>query len=170
MPFIITNIEALRMKKMNRGYKPSKASKAHIDNLTPALQGIIEEGFSIANTRKLYCPDFSITDSLRTADEQFKKFMVGRVSVGAGKFQVTGKTITNCDGYKKISDHQKVDLHGKAMAFDFCAYVNGTDYDDSNMALIATCFYESASNQGHSIEWGGCYRSISDGSHVSLIV
>lgn len=162
---------------MNRGYKPSKRSQSFIDTLTPVLQEIIKEGFYIANTRKLFCPDFAITRGFETASGQFQLYKKGRELVadinGAGSdlaWAKTGETVTNCDGYDVISDHQQTDINGKAFAFDYCAYVNGTNYDDSNMALIATCFFEAASNQGVVIDWGGNFRSLSDGSHISLIV
>lgn len=153
----------------NRGYKPSKNSQGFIDTLSLPLQEIIEEGFYIANTRKLYCPDFSIVRGFETASGQFELYKKGRKLVG-DEWIVVGKTVTNCDGYEKISDHQQTDIHGKAFAFDYAAWVNGTNYDDGNMALIATCFFEAASNQGYCIDWGGNYRSLSDGSHISLIV
>jgi hypothetical protein len=155
---------------MNRGYRPSQASQAFIDTLTAPLQEIIEEGFYIANTRKLYCPDISIVRGYENAEDQFKLFMIGRELVGDDEFIITGKTVTNCDGYKLISDHQKTDVEGKALAFDYAAWVKGTNYEPGNMALIATCFFEAASNQGRLIEWGGNFRSLSDGSHISLIV
>jgi len=154
---------------MNRGYKFSKKSESFILTLTDPLQEICREGLVIANTRKLFCPDFAITRGLTTSSEQFKLFMIGRKQTDNG-FVKVGKTVTNCDGYNIISDHQQTDINGKAFAFDFCAYVNGTNYEDHNMALIATCFFEAASNQGKVIDWGGSYRSISDGSHISLIV
>lgn len=163
---------------MNRGYKFSPRSESFIQTLAEPLQEICQEGLIIANTRKLFCPDFAITRGLTTAEDQFKLFKIGRVKTQplSSKYPVyvkadpDAKTVTNCDGYKVISDHQRTDINGKAFAFDYCAYVGGTNYEDHNMALIATCFFEAASNQGFVIDWGGSYRSISDGSHISLIV
>ena len=155
---------------MNRGYKPSAGSQGYINTLTPVLQEIVKEGFYIANTRKLHCPDISIVRGFETAEGQFKLFMKGRKIVGEGKYIITGPTVTNCDGYKLISDHQKTDRDGKAIAFDFAAWVKRTNYEPGNMALIATCFFEAASNQDEGLDWGGNYKSISDGSHMSLIV
>jgi len=154
---------------INRGYKPSKNSQGFIDTLSLPLQEIVEEGFYIANTRKLYCPDISIVRGFENASGQFELYKKGRELVG-DKWIVTGKTVTNCDGYKQISDHQKTDIDGKAFAFDYAAWVNGTSYEAGHMALIATVFFEAASNQGKVIDWGGNYRSLSDGSHISLIV
>ena len=155
---------------MNRGYKPSSGSQAYINTLTPVLQEIVNEGFYIANTRKLHCPDISIVRGFETAEGQFKLFLKGRKIIGEGEYLITGPTVTNCDGYKLISDHQITDRDGKAIAFDFAAWVFGTDYKPGNMALIATCFFEAASNQNEDLDWGGNYKSISDGSHMSLIV
>lgn len=158
---------------MNRGYKPSPRSQGFIDTLAPPLQEIIVEGFYIANTRKLYCPDFSITRGFETASGQFELYKKGRFCHEESQEWFVGdpsKVVTQCDGYEQISDHQQTDINGKAFAFDFAAWVGKTDYQDSNMALIATVFFEAASNQGTVIDWGGNFRSISDGSHISLIV
>lgn len=162
---------------IDRGYKPSKNSQGFIDTLAPQLQEIIIEGFYIANTRKLYCPDISIVRGFETASGQFELYKKGRELItdinGDGSdliWAVTGKTVTNCDGYEQVSDHQQTDINGKGFAFDFAAWVKGTNYEAGNMALIATVFFEAASNQGTVIDWGGNYRSISDGSHISLIV
>lgn len=151
---------------MNRGYKLSKRSGDFVKTLTPPLQKVIMSGLHIANTRKLFCPDFSITQGIRSAETQFELYKKGR-NFKSGEWVKTGKTVTNCDGYDKISDHQKVDENGLALAFDFCAYVNGANYSNGNMALIVTAFFEAASNEGVSIDWGGSYRSISDSCHVS---
>jgi hypothetical protein len=156
---------------INRQYALSANSKKILSTVTPALQEIVTEGLYIANLRKLYCPDFAITRGLTTAEEQFKLFMIGRQLVGDNEYIIIGKTVTNCDGYINISDHQKVDKDGKALAFDFVAWVDGKiSYDDSHMASVATVFYEAASNKGRNIEWGGNYKSISDGAHVGLII
>jgi hypothetical protein len=162
---------------VNRNYRFSKSSNNHIEKLAPQLQTICHEGLIIANTRKVYCPDFSIVRSFETASGQFELFKKGRAEFikpesDQVEFVVVHESsvVTNCDGYKKISDHQKTDINGKALAFDFAAWINGSNYEDQNMALIATCFFEAASNNGFVIDWGGNYRSISDGSHISLVV
>lgn len=156
---------------MNRNYKFSPRSNGFILTLAEPLQEVCHEGLIIANNRKLHCPDFAITRGLTTSENQFELFRKGRKFIG-GKWMVVdeSKVVTNCDGTNTISDHQKTDLHGKALAFDYCAYIGGTNYENGNMALIATCFFEAASNKNINIDWGGSYRSISDGSHVSLII
>lgn len=153
---------------MNRNYKYSKSSLEVIKSLSIPLQNVCHEGLIIANTRMMPCPDICIVRGLTTADKQFKIFMKGRKVVGDGYIKI-GETFTNADGYDNISDHQKTDLNGRALAFDFCAWVSGTNYDDGNVALIATCFYAAASNLGLNIEYGGNYKSISDGGHLSLV-
>jgi hypothetical protein len=156
---------------INRQYALSANSKKILSTVTPALQEIVTEGLYIANHRKLYCPDFSITHGLRTAEEQFKLFMIGRQLVGENEYIKIGKTVTNTDGYINISEHQKVDESGKALAFDFVAWFRGRiSYDEGHMALVATVFYEAAGDKGVNIDWGGNYKSISDGAHISLIV
>lgn len=155
---------------MNRRYKYGKSSMLNISTLAKPLQDICHEALAIANTRALHCPDIAITCGIRTAIEQNTLYLQGRRFTN-GKYVKVGQTVTNCDGYKLISDHQKTDATGGSLALDFCAYISGAaNYSDENMALIATCFFEAASNQGHEIDWGGSYRSISDGSHISLIL
>ena len=157
---------------MNRNHVFGNSSNAVIATITKPLQEVCHEGLVIANSRKLFCPDFSIIRGLTTADDQYELFKKGRLLVSGLRYEITdkNKVVTNCDGYSVISDHQKTDEFGLAMAFDFCAWVDGTNYDDYNMALIATCFFEAASNQCVDIDWGGSYRSLSDGSHVGLII
>lgn len=154
---------------MNRNYSFSQRSNGFIKTLAEPLQIVCREGLIIANSRKLFCPDFAITRGLTSAEEQFKIFMKGRKSTGDGYIKI-GKVFSNCDGYNDISDHQKTDKEGKALAFDYCAYIGKTNYDDGNMALIMTCFFEAGSDNKINLEYGGNYKSISDGSHVSLIV
>ena len=167
---------------MNRNYSFGKGSMRNIVTLSAPLQRICHEGLRIANSRKVYCPDFSIVRGLTSAENQFELWKKGREPVefmlpdddefkDRSNWRKVGKTVTNCDGYEVESDHQKADIDGGSFAFDFACWINGgSNYEDQNMALVATCFFEAASNDGFVIDWGGNYRSISDGSHISLVV
>lgn len=151
---------------MSRNYVYGAGSLRNIATLTRPLQEICHEGLKIANTRKLFCPDISIVRGRATAEEQRQIFLKGRKEVDYG-YEIVGTVFTNCDGVYEISDHQKLDGEGLGLAFDFCAWVDSKgNYEDGYIALIATCFMEAASNLGYRIDWGGNYRSISDGSHI----
>jgi peptidoglycan L-alanyl-D-glutamate endopeptidase CwlK len=113
------------------------------------LQTICLRAIVIANSRKLFCPDFGISCGKRTTAEQMQLFTSGK---------------SNCDGIKSISKHQY------GFAIDFYAYVDGkANYDPGNMALIATCFLEAASELGKEINWGGNFASLSDCPHIELV-
>jgi len=158
---------------MNRNYRFSNSSLKNISTLSKPLQEICFDGLEIANKRKVYCPDFSIVRGLTTAEKQFELFKKGRVADENGIWRIEdpSKVVTNCDGKEKISDHQKTDWFGLSLAFDFACWIDGkSNYEDHHMALVATCFFEAASNIGYVIDWGGNYRSISDGSHISLVL
>ena len=159
---------------MRRNYKFSKGSMKNIHTLAKPLQRICYEGLNIANPRKVHCPDFSIVRGLTTAEKQHELYMIGRTKIqhlDHVEYKKVGRTVTNCDGYEIKSDHQKTDRNGGSLAFDFACWIDGkSNYEDHNMALVATCFMEAASNEGFVIDWGGNYRSISDGSHISLVV
>lgn len=147
-----------------RNYKYSPNSQKKIDSTIGAMGKLCAEALIIANSRKLHCPDFGISHGLRTAEEQYELFMTNREKNSDGTFTITGKVLTNCDGIVIKSSHQS----GKAI--DFYAYVDGkTNYEPTNMALIATCFFEAASNLGINIDWGGSFRSISDGAHIEIL-
>jgi peptidoglycan L-alanyl-D-glutamate endopeptidase CwlK len=141
---------------MNRNYTFSRKSKTKLETISPELALVCNEAMHIANSRKLYCPDFGISHGLRTLEEQTELYAKGR-------FGDTGVKVTNCDGVRTLSKHQTGE------AIDFYAYVEGgANYLPSNLALVATCFFEAASNLGISIDWGGSFRSISDGAHIEL--
>ena len=150
---------------MNRGYRYSRSSQTKIDTTTSTCQYLCEEAIEIANTRKLHCPDFGISDGHRRAEEQWELYMQGRVATPSG-YQITdsSKVVTNCDGIKLLSNHQS------GNAVDFFAYVNGkANYEPSNLALIATCFFAAAEELDLVIKWGGNFFSRADGPHIEII-
>ena len=151
---------------MWRGYAYGKVSNINILTVEEILQRVCHGAMRVANERKCDCPDFGISYGLRTAKHQFRLFKSGRSLVGS-KWVITDKSkvITYCDGYIKLSTHQT------GLAIDFFAIgVNGiADFSPSSMALVATCFFESASNEGVDIDWGGSFKSISDTGHIEVI-
>lgn len=140
---------------MNRNYAYSKSSITRLKSCSPDIERIAMAAISIASNRKMHCPDFGISAGLRTVAEQQALYAKGRTSKGS--------IVTNCDGVNTKSVHQSGD------AIDFYAYVDGkANYEPGNIALIATCFFEAASNLGIDVDWGGSFRSISDGAHFEI--
>lgn len=149
---------------MNRNYKYSKRSLANIASTKTVVGELCRQALVIANTRKMHCPDFVITYGLRSADEQYALYQKGRDFVN-GKWVIVDsrKVVTNCDGLTKKSIHQS------ALAIDFAPLVGGrANFSPEYCALIATCFFEAASNMGIGLDWGGSFRSISDGCHIEV--
>lgn len=141
---------------MNRNYEYGGTSKKRIATTKLVMQRLCEEAIFIANARKLHCPDFGISRGLSTAEEQAALYQKGRIA--------PGMVVTNCDGVNNRSVHQD------GLAIDFYGYVNGkADYSKEVIALIATCFMEAASNLRINIDWGGSFKSISDGAHIEII-
>ena len=138
-----------------RNYKYSKSSLSKIHGVDMALKAICYKAIEIANSRKMHCPDFGISCGFRTTIEQTNLYAKGRESVGV--------IITNADGIINKSAHQT------GLAIDFFAYVDGkANYEDANMALIATCFMEAAARLNTKITWGGNFYSFSDGGHIEM--
>ena len=145
---------------MNRNYAYSTTSIGHIKSTEPVVQELCNRAIKIANERKLYCPDFGISSGHRTTAEQYSLFCIGR-------FGDENPTVTNCDGTDKMSSHQS------GLAIDFFAINSVTgreDYRPESLALVATCFFEAASDMGIDADWGGSYRSFSDAPHIEVRV
>lgn len=151
---------------LRRQYRYGSSSLKHIGTVMSPLQTVCHKAIQIANTRKMHCPDFGISRGFSTPDEQFELFKQGRIKTQSGWIvNDPGKIITNCDGTGIKSPHQS----GRAV--DFFAYVDGrANYEDGNIALIATCFMEAADNMCLEYDWGGNFRSISDGAHFELVM
>jgi hypothetical protein len=146
-----------------RGYKYSPNSLRKIQTTVPELQELCEKAIHIANTRKMFCPDFGISRGYSSAEEQFELYKKGRQLLD-GKWVKTGTIVTNCDGAIHLSKHQS------KKAIDFYAYVNKrADYTNANISYIVTCFFEAATDMRINIDWGGSFKSISDGAHIELV-
>lgn len=149
---------------MSRNYHFSVASQANIDSTSLMMQRVCERALMIANKRKTICHDFGIVSGYRSAETQFELFKQGRTFNDTnGKWEVTGKTVTNCDGYLEESNHQSYN------AIDFVVWYQGSISEDpAHYALVATCFYEAAADLNCEGEWGGCYQSLSDLGHFDI--
>ena len=149
---------------MNREYITGKNSKRALSTVNPILQELWYGAMRIANSRKMMCPDFGCSSGLRTEKEQNALFKLGRDDVG--RIVYPGSVVTNCDGILLKSSHQS------GLAIDIFAISPGgnTDYRPESMALIATCFFEAASDMDIDMDWGGSFKSISDGAHIEIKV
>lgn len=146
---------------MNRNYAYGNSSITHIETTEPIVQKLCHQAMQVANNRKLHCPDFGISRGFSTVEEQYKLYSKGRDSWG--RVLYPWLIVTNCDGTFTKSPHQF------KLAVDFFAYIDGkADYEPANLALIATCFYEAASDLGIEIEWGGNWKSIADAPHIEV--
>ena len=152
---------------MNRNHKYGSTSKRKIATGKHELQQVCKEAMRIANERKLHCPDFSILSVLRTAVGQFELYKKGRKQVSENTWLIEdlNQIVTYCDGYNKLSVHQT------GLAVDFCAWVDGkSNFDNTNLAVIATCFMQACTNLGFGFEWGGSFKSFVDSGHFEVII
>ena len=116
-------------------YSLSARSKDHCEGIDPRLIEIRDLAIQITLV------DFGIpsTGGVRTALVQNQLFKDGK---------------SNCDGYEKISEHQK----GKAL--DFYAYVHGqASWDRGHLTMVAAAFLQAASKLGYKLSWGGLWKS-----------
>lgn len=150
---------------MYRGYVFGKGSLSHINTTTGDMQRLCHRAMEIANTRKIYCPDWGVTCGKRTKGEQLGLFMQGRAYHQLKfKWEVVApsKVITNCDGHNTLSVHQSGD------AVDI--YVVGEDkYDNTQLALVIVCFFEAADDLELRIDSGMSFKSISDACHIEIV-
>lgn len=130
-------------------FKFSKNSLKKLERLHPNLQNFFMELIKISPY------DFSITQGVRTAEEQNKLYQQGRT--------VPGKIVTNCDGYKIKSNHQTKD-DGLGHAGDIAVLVN-------NKITWEEKYYKEVAMsarilmQKYNIEWGGDWKNFKDLPH-----
>jgi peptidoglycan L-alanyl-D-glutamate endopeptidase CwlK len=121
----------------------------NINTTVEQLQELCLRAMEIACKRKLYCPDFGISEGKRTTARQEYLFKEGA---------------SKCDGIINRSKHQD------GLAIDYFAYYLGkADYDPGRLALIFTCFQEAALDMNIQIKWGGNFNSIADAPHIELV-
>lgn len=123
--------------------KFSSRSRAAFKGVHPQLIRVMEA--AITNTPH----DFTVTDGVRTLDQQQALFAKGRTKPGG--------IVTNADGIKGKSNHQvKADGYGHAV--DLYPFVNGgIDFNDRDklLPIIAAHIKATAACLGIGIKWGG---------------
>lgn len=130
-------------------FKFSKKSLKKLEGLHPNLQNFFMELIKISPY------DFSITQGVRTAEEQNKLYQQGRTT--------PGKIVTNCDGYKLKSNHQ-TKSDGLGHAGDIAVLVN-------NKITWEEKYYKEVAisarilMQKYNIEWGGDWKNFKDLPH-----
>ena len=133
-------------------------SQRSIDNLKgvhPKLREVIEA--AITNSPV----DFTVTDGVRTTEQQKALYAQGRTKPGA--------IVTNADGVTLKSNHQ-AKANGYGHAVDLYPYYNGSVQvnDVAKLKQIAAHIKATAKRLGYAIEWGGDWTSIKDYPHFEL--
>lgn len=130
-------------------YKFSKNSLKKLEGLHPQLQKFFHELIKISPY------DFSITQGVRTTEEQNKLYQQGRTA--------PGKIVTNCDGYKSKSNHQ-VKPDGFGYAGDIAVLMNNkVTWEEryyKEIAMTARILM-----QKYNVEWGGDWKNFKDLPH-----
>jgi len=91
-----------------------------------------------------------------------------RIALRQNELYLDGKS--KCDGYRKISRHQPSALDGLGKALDFYAYVDGkANWAQYHLAMVACAHLQAANILGHSISWGGLWKTFKDYPHIELI-
>ena len=130
-------------------FKFSRNSEKKLQYLHPNLQNFFRELIKIS---PYY---FSITQGVRTAEEQNKLYQQGRT--------MPGKIVTNCDGYKLKSNHQ-TKSDGLGHAGDIAVLVN-------NKITWEEKYYKEVAisarilMQKYNIKWGGDWKNFKDLPH-----
>lgn len=132
-------------QKFNLG---SRSKRIYNSGIHPDLTHIIGEMLDVSPM------DFTLVSGVRTAKEQHKLFQIGRrydlelgpISDPKAWIKTGAGTVTNCDGYKYKSNHQKKE-DGYGHAFDFQCYIPGRNdlaYDKIHMAVMIGAFITTA--------------------------
>lgn len=141
-------------------YRFSRRSLQALQGVHPYLVHVMCEAIKTSPV------DFTITDGLRTTEEQKALYAQGRTR--------PGQRVTNADGVKNLSNHQdEADgfKDGYGSAVDLCPYVNGrVDVNDTgnNLPKIAKHIKQVAKKWGYNIEWGGDWKNFVDKPHFQL--
>ena len=134
-------------------YKFSRTSEKRLMYLHPNLQKFFIELLKISPY------DFSISQGVRTVEEQNKLYQQGRTT--------PGKIITNCDGYKIKSKHQ-VKSDGFGHAGDIAILVDGkVTWEEKYYKEVARV--GRVLMQKYNIEWGGDWKKFKDLLHFEYI-
>jgi len=127
------------------------------------LKGIHPDLVKVLTEAIKFTPfDFTITDGVRTTNQQQELYAKGRT--------VKGQIVTNADGVKSKSNHQ-IKSDGFGYAIDLYPFVNGSvDISDKQnlMPIIAGNILGTANRMGIKLEWGGLWKNIIDRPHFEL--
>lgn len=127
-----------------------KSKRIYNSGIHPDLKTIIDMMLFAAPI------DFTLTSGVRTTKEQHDLFAIGRrYDFQRGPMEdpnawvkTGGGVVTNCDGVKYKSNHQKKD-DGFGHAIDFQCYIPGRpdlSYDKIHMAVLIGAFLSTAEN------------------------
>lgn len=132
-------------------------SKRSLDN----LKGVHPDLVKLMHETIIATPiDFTITDGVRSTQQQQELYAQGRTK--------PGQKVTNCDGVRKKSNHQ-VKQDGYGYAVDLYPYWDGSVQvnDTNSLKVIAKHIKSVAEQLGIRIEWGGDWR-MKDYPHFEL--
>ena len=135
--------------------KFSQRSKTNLLGVHPDLVRVMNE--AIEDTPV----DFTITDGVRSVEQQKALYAQGRTKPGV--------IVTNADGVKKKSNHQaKGDGYGYAV--DLYPYLNGkVDVNAvKELKVIAAHILATAGRLDVPVEWGGSWTSLKDLPHFKI--
>lgn len=139
----ITNLDKLKVDKVT--FKLGTKSKERLKDVDPRIVEII----NLALTFTVI--DFGIPEygGMRSAATQHLLFKKER---------------SKCDGYSVESKHQT------GLAFDVFAYVDGAaSWDRYQLTQVAAAILQAAGLLGHSLHWGGLWKSFVDMPHFQLV-
>lgn len=116
------------------GYKLGTKSLLKLSTVDDKLQDVVKRAIEISKC------DFSVTDGLRTAEQQHALYKKGA---------------STKDGYNKKSMHQS------GLAVDLVPYIDGKlKWDVDACITIAEAVREAAEELGCTIRWGGTWTVI----------
>lgn len=146
-------------------FRYSKASLDRLSKVHPDMQRVAMLAIQLSEV------DFSITQGLRTLEEQRRLYGKGRTGAQCRAAGVPERYAS--PGEKKVTWTMKSN-HLSGNAIDVAPFVNGKlEYDDSGKLglwpKIAKAFKEAAARLDVSIEWGGDWKGTVDRPHFELV-
>lgn len=134
----------------------SQRSKNNLVGIHPDLVRLMNEAIKDSPI------DFTITDGVRTTQQQRSLYEQGRTKPGA--------IVTNADGVNNKSNHQ-VKSDGYGYAVDLYPYYNKSVQlnDVKNLRVIANHIKEVAKRLDIGVQWGGDWKTFKDYPHFELI-
>lgn len=105
---------------------------------------------TLATAATKYSPiDFTLTQGVRTTDQQFDLFQIGReyfdktmTAQDRRAWRKVGRVVTNCDGFEIKSNHQ-IKADGFGHAIDVAAFIPGHPelaYDKTHLMTVIGSF------------------------------